>query len=602
MLAVYALALAVSAARHSPVYDEGAHLAAGIVHAATARGDAFRVNPPLTRLIAAIPVVLQGYRGDWRRYTETGSVRTEFDVGYDFQAVNGERTFWLVTTARWACIPLQFIGALTCYLWASELYRTRWAGWLALVLWCSCPTMLGHGQLITADASATALGVLACYFYWRWLKRPSWGRSTWMGIGLGLALLTKSTWIVLFALWPALLIASWVIGAQSGVGHGAGSVAKLLLAFLIGCFVLHAGYGFEEPVTRLREFHFRTQALSGQVHEFPTTRHGNRFVRTWAGSLPIPLPRWFVEGIDLQKWDFERGQWSYLRGEWKLGGWWYYYLYAFAVKAPLGTLALLGLGVALCRRYALDWYDEFVVLAPAVVIFVLVSAETGFSHHLRYVLPAFPFQFIWVSKLARSIPLRHPRVAVCAATALCGTLASSAVTYPHGLSYFNELAGRSERGYYHLCNSNIDWGQDLLYLRKWYEATPAARPLHLAYFGLVDPRHAGLEYRLPPPGPPANAGASSAVLREFGPVPGSHAVSVNFLTGMYHYSFDGKGERAIVQPGAYTYFQRFQPVARAGYSIYIYRITLHEANSVRRDMGLPELPVEEEALPTAVRP
>jgi hypothetical protein len=38
-----------------------------------------------------------------------------------------------------------------------------------------------------------------------------------------------------------------------------------------------------------------------------------------------------------------------------------------------------------------------------------------------------------------------------------------------------------------------------------------------------------------------------------------------------------------------TYFQRFQPVAMAGYSIYIYYITLDEANRVRKELGLPEL-------------
>ena len=36
-------------------------------------------------------------------------------------------------------------------------------------------------------------------------------------------------------------------------------------------------------------------------------------------------------------------------------------------------------------------------------------------------------------------------------------------------------------------------------------------------------------------------------------------------------------------------FLNFQPVAMAGYSIYIYHITLADANRERRQMGLPEL-------------
>jgi hypothetical protein len=43
-----------------------------------------------------------------------------------------------------------------------------------------------------------------------------------------------------------------------------------------------------------------------------------------------------------------------------------------------------------------------VLLAPLAVILALVSSQTGFNHHLRYVLPIFPFAFIWASKVARA--------------------------------------------------------------------------------------------------------------------------------------------------------------------------------------------------------
>ena len=33
----------------------------------------------------------------------------------------------------------------------------------------------------------------------------------------------------------------------------------------------------------------------------------------------------------------------------------------------------------------------------------------------------------------------------------------------------------------HLLDSNIDWGQDLLYLKDWLDKHPQARPLGLAY-------------------------------------------------------------------------------------------------------------------------
>ena len=55
----------------------------------------------------------------------------------------------------------------------------------------------------------------------------------------------------------------------------------------------------------------------------------------------------YLLGIDLQKREFENKMWSYLNGEWRLGGWWYYYIYALAIKEPLGTWVLMAMAVAL---------------------------------------------------------------------------------------------------------------------------------------------------------------------------------------------------------------------------------------------------------------
>ena len=270
-----------------------------------------------------------------------------------------------------------------------------------------------------------------------------------------------------------------------------------------------------------------------------------------------------MRGIDLQKWDFERKMWSYLRGEWRLGGWWYYYLYALAIKVPLGTwgLGLLALGVGLFGRgYAASWRDELVLLAPAAVVLALVSSQTGFSHHLRYVLPVFPFAFIATSRIARAVELGHWKLVSIGGAALLWSVGSSLGHYPHSLSYFNELAGGPRHGHEHLVDSNIDWGQDLLYLEGWLDGHPEARPLGLGYrLPCIDPCITGIEHTLPPRDAPA---------------PGWYALSVGTIR---HRTRD------------YEYFLHFEPVAMAGYSIYIYHVTLDEANRVRRKLGLPEL-------------
>lgn len=61
-----------------------------------------------------------------------------------------------------------------------------------------------------------------------------------------------------------------------------------------------------------------------------------------------------------------------------------------------------------------------------------------------------------------------------------GSIAGATVA-PHPMPYFNELAGRPEHGDDHLVDSNLDWGQDLLWFKRWLDRHPEARPFHLAY-------------------------------------------------------------------------------------------------------------------------
>jgi hypothetical protein len=118
---------------------------------------------------------------------------------------------------------------------------------------------------------------------------------------------------------------------------------------VLAVYVINVGYGFEGTGARLDELRFISPTLRDSPSATPPDsipRPGNRFAGTLWGRLPIPVPANYLLGIDRQKYDFdEAGFWSYLRGQWRQGGWWYYYLYALAIKEPLGTwlLALLAL-------------------------------------------------------------------------------------------------------------------------------------------------------------------------------------------------------------------------------------------------------------------
>ena len=135
----------------------------------------------------------------------------------------------------------------------------------------------------------------------------------------------------------------------------------------------------------------------------------------------------------------------------------------------------------------------------------------------------------------------------------------------------------------------IDWGQDLLYLRRWLDRHPEARPLGLAYFGYIDPRVAGIRFTLPPKGPTAPGDLEGPRAHELGPRPGWYAVSVTLLRGYYYPVPNGSGGTEYLGEPSYQYFLRFAPVGRAGYSIFIYHLERDGCDRVRAELGLPPL-------------
>ncbi|MCA9145086.1 MAG: glycosyltransferase family 39 protein [Planctomycetales bacterium] len=582
LLCLHAGLLAWSARCHSPTWNEPAHLAAGISHLVVGRFDLYRVNPPLVRTVAAVPVVLAGYEPNWRGFHEQG--RPVFRIGRDLMAANGERSAWLITIARWACIPFSLVGALFCSWWARDLYGQR-AGSLALVLWCLSPNILANASLITPDAGATALGGAACFALWKWLKQPTWMKAFIAGIALGIAELTKMTLLAFYPVWIVVWFASRVglpsPGSDAVDGDTAPSrwrteLSMVGLAFAVSLYVLNLGYGFEASCQSLGDFEFVSELLGGD--DVAQGKQGNRFRHTILGRLPVPLPANYLRGFDVQRRDFEYfGRQSYLHGQFSNKGWWYYYLYGITVKVPLGLWALLifavGVRMTRCVRAfrgkceadaKVNWRDELAVLVPLFAILALVSSQSGFSHHFRYILPIFPFAFIWISQVAEYTS-RASRVVV--SLAVLWFVGSSLSVYPHSLSYFNELAGGPRGGHAHMIHSSIDWGQDLLFLKQWVDDHPEAKPLHLIYCGDFDPTLLGLQFEAPQFAMPDDGFPTSLVLE-----PGWYAVSVNFLRGYSWRAPVGGGRFVTVPQDACSSLLRKEPTAMAGYSIYIYEV------------------------------
>ena len=180
-------------------------------------------------------------------------------------------------------------------------------------------------------------------------------------------------------------------------------------------------------------------------------------------------------------------------------------------------------------------------------------------------------------------PRRRVLAACLLGFALLWNALETLSAWPGYLSYFNELAGGPAGGHRYLIDSNLDWGQGLLDLKRWLDAHPQPEPLALAYFGAVDPSIARIPYRLPPRDPRVVA-PERRLPDEPGTLrPGTYAISVNFVQGLPHVEQAEDGSIIPVPQNAYGYFRELRPLATVGDSIWIYRLDERDVDLIRRE-------------------
>jgi hypothetical protein len=522
----------------APNRTEAGHIGAAVYLWHTGKFDVFHVNPPLTRAVAGMPVALFcNPTYDWKPYSPRPQDRSEWALGTAFIAANELDNLRLyIFLMRLACIPLVLLGGYFGYRFASELYG-QWSGVTFLILWTFSPLILGWGATICPDVAASSMGIVGLYTFWRWLKTPTWKTAVIAGLCLGLMPLTKITWISAFPIW-CLLFALWKISGskQRELRLSRKQFAALLL---IAVWVINSGYLYDGTFRQLKDYQFISGTLTGtEIEKGKPVKLDNRFADSWLGHIPVPLPAHFVQGIDTQKIDFERGIESYARGIWSDRGWWWYYGYVLLLKEPLGVWGLLLLALlASCvfRNTNASWRDELTVLIPLVLVFVFLSSQTGFSINPRYIVPVLPLLYIFISKVAI---FRLPT-----AILLAWVVVSSLSFYPYSMSYFNELAGKPANYPKYLLGSNIDWGQDAYALKTWVEKHPEAKPLYVSYHSLISLEKMGIK----------SAGAIPAE-----PTVGWMIVGVNEL---------------FTRADRLDWLKGHEPVGVIGYSIWVYNVS-----------------------------
>lgn len=569
---VYIFILESGIIRNFPCVDEIAHLPSGVSHWKHERFDMYRVNPPLVRVITTAGSLHNHNRYSWSHFSTQVGTRPEFEIGVE-RLVDAkiEITDEFIQPRRIAMV-LSLFGMFGMFVLLLRNVGQSVAI-CGCAYWCLCPNLLAFGGTIVPDVGATVSGVFVCYCASLYVRAPKIESTILLGFGVGLALLTKLTWISLFISIPFTVCICYFITNSLRERRFLRLLIDLLVFWSTALLVLNVGYLFEDSAMQLRNYEFCSKVLGGENCDVDNL--ANRFSGTIWGQFPVPLPKNYVLGIDYLRYEVETRNWSFLMGEWKYGSWAHYYILTTVFKTPEPTLiaACLGLTVLIVgiRKKIVSSSTIvcfFFLGIPAVISFLSVSIQGGFNHHHRYVLMIYPFLFALAAYVASPtavallrvrFPFFGPKKRSIAVPLAFTLVALSAVSslrvHPYYTSYFNTISGGPENGWRLLGFSNIDWGQDLLEVDEWIKEHPECRPLRfeLDYFDVN-----GELFDLPPASPPRLPTGSSYV--DALPEETEYwIISVKKLYNLPNH------------PGL-EYLQQLQPVDRIAYAYHVYKM------------------------------
>lgn len=539
MLGAMATVQILSIRLECQTWDEGFEIASGYSFIRTGEYRISPEQPPLARLLAAIPLLWLDLTvpvadPSWQKPDD----RT---FGQIFLYKNRVPAEDIVFAARIPAIVTTVALGLAIVLWARALFGP-WAALGSLLLFAFDPNIIAVGRYVKNDILVTLLVLLTVAAWNEYLRTRMTAALVTTGVAFGFAVCAKFSALFLLPVFAL----SWIM-----LHRGFREMLQLLKCFIVvNAVALPAVLLVYAP--EWEKINIATRAYRVEHPEARRLADGI-FVHT-------PQATWFTHKatqIGLQNHPFlvgiarfldhaSGGHQSYLLGMKSAFGWWYYFPVAFVVKTPVATLVaiLLAIVLAIIDRRWLPF--EFLLCLAPIVVYLPISMLNKVNTGERHLFPIYPFLFIITAAAIVHSRFRWPSIA--GAVLALGLIVESFSIYPHYLSFFNVATGGPEAGPDYLLDSNIDWGQDLLKLRDYWTARGRPR-LCTNYFGTADQDYYGIQHEWVP---------RTWQKAERESVDCLAAVSVTALHDMYD------------RPGAMEWIREREPIAKIGYSIYVY--------------------------------
>jgi uncharacterized membrane protein YhaH (DUF805 family) len=528
VLCVAAVIEFVTVSGESQTYDESNQLLSGYVYLTTGRFTVALEQPPLAKLLWAVPVAFLNPSPP----PQVAPADDPWPAGRWFLYHNRVPADTMLMAGRSCAIGLSLLLGLAIAFWARRYFGAA-AAITAVFIYAADPNFLANGRYMKNDVAAVLTIFVAVMIWGSYLAHPRSALLWICGVALGVALATKSSALVLL---PVMLI---LYGIREWQQRRPFSILicarRFAIVGLAASLIVFAVYAFE----------IKPLGESGIFRRlFPNA--------TRTARIPVPALSYFSGLSGLGQKQSEGGlATGYVLGEPARFGRWYTSFVAIAVKTPLAELALFTLAAAIAikrlRRVSLRDIDFkwFLFLIPPV-IYLASTLPVHFNAGLRHLLPLYPFLFVFAIGLILSRPVAKWRM-VAVITAAAILMLETASVHPHYLAFFNAFAGGPTGGRRFLVDSNLDWGQDVKYLKTYLDAHGIEK-VSISYFGMADLAYYGIRSMDLPDVP------------DFRAVQKLDCVAAISVTNL------------ALKPRRYAGLEALQPMARIGYSIYVYDI------------------------------
>lgn len=551
----------------SVTMDEVAHLPSGYSYLTQKDMRLNPEHPPLIKDLAAFPLLfIEGIKfpGEIKDWQE--DINGQWGFGFNFLYGVGNPVDKMIFWGRLPMILILILLGFYVFKWTRELFGNK-AALLALFLFSFSPTLLAHGRLVTTDVGAAAGAFIATYYFVQCLKKPSKKSIILAGVSFGLAELCKFSLILLIPFFVFLAIAWWLFKTRK-----LWPVLKTLtLVFVIGFILLWPFYEYHvwnyPPERQVRDTEFLLSSF-----KYPQMPN----IVIWMADKPILRAyAQYTLGLVMVIQRATGGNTTFFLGEVSAAGWKNYFPIVYAIKEPLTfhILTIMALLYAAClikkpfwqntRQRFSDWlkfhFPEFAMLT-FIGLYWLISLSSDLNIGVRHLLPVFPFVMVLIGGMTfqwLKPPLLKMKYVLLGILILWQAFSVIKI-YPHFLAYFNELVGGPDKGYIYTVDSNLDWGQDLKRLKEWVDKNNIEK-IYVEYFGGGDAK-----YYLKDKFAPWYGGSSPDNF----PKGNYLAVSATFLQGGQGLPVPGFNQAW----GHYLWLSKYKPIAKIGYSIFVYYI------------------------------